>query len=104
MRNMVAQQGRNLVEVITARVRDLEAGLQPGERLTVSCDAGKEQIRVEGIEFPNSYLAVITGFDDNGNRTYRIENVQDIKLTCKIVKSQGTGAKIGFVLPAESGK
>jgi hypothetical protein len=29
---------------------------------------------------------------------------QDIKLTCKIVKSQGTGAKIGFVLPAESGK
>ncbi len=104
MRNMVAQQGKNLVEVIQARVKDWEAALQPGESLTVYCDAGKEQIRVEGFEFPNWHLAVVSGLDDHGNRAHRIENVQDIKLTCKVVKSQRKEPKIGFVLPAESGK
>lgn len=104
MRNMVAQQGQNLVEVIKTRVTDIEAKLQPGESLTVYCDAGKDQIRVESFEFPNWHLAVVAGLDEHGNRAYRIENVQDVKLTCKIVKSPQVGPKIGFVLPAERGK
>ncbi|HLK64470.1 MAG TPA: hypothetical protein VKU19_13585 [Bryobacteraceae bacterium] len=104
MRNMVAQQGQNLVEVIKARVTDLEAKLQTDESLSVYCDAGKDQIRVESFEFPNWHLAVVAGLDEQGNRAYRIENVQDVKLTCKIVKSPRVGSKIGFVLPAEGGK
>jgi hypothetical protein len=101
MREMVAQQGENLVAVIQVKVQTLEASLQEGESLVVYCDAGKEQIQVESFEFPNWHLAIVSGLDDQNNRSYRIENVQDIKLTCKIVKSQQKAAKIGFVLPAE---
>jgi hypothetical protein len=104
MRDMVAQQGRNLVEVITARVKDIEAGLNEGESLVVYCDAGKEQIRAESFEFPTWHLEVVSGLDDQGNRAYRIENVQDIKLTCKVVKSPKSAPKIGFILPAEGEK
>ena len=98
----VAQQGHNLVAVIQEQVKQLEATLQEGERLIVYCDAGREQIRVETFTFPNWHLAMVGGFDDQGNRTRRIENVQDIKLTCKIVKSQQKSAKIGFILPTKT--
>jgi hypothetical protein len=103
MRNMVAQQGKNLVEVITERVKTLESALQDGESLVVFCDAGQEQIRVEGFEFPNWHLAIVSGTDAQDNKSYRIENVQDIKLTCKVVK--GVEKKpIGFILPKEPEK
>jgi hypothetical protein len=79
----------------------LEESLQEGESLVVYCDAGWERIRVESFEFPNWHLAVVSGLDDEDNKTYRIENVQDIKLTCKILKSSVKTTTIGFVLPAE---
>jgi hypothetical protein len=101
MRRMVEQQGENLVAVISERVKCLEATLQTDESLVVYCDAGKERIRVESFEFPNWHLAVVSGLDEDGNKTYRIENVQDIKLTCKVVKSTVKTTTIGFVLPAE---
>ena len=101
MRDTIAQQGRNLVKVITEKVRYLESGLQPDEQLIVYCDAGRDRLRADAFEFPNWHLAIIAGLDDDNNRTYRIENVQDIKLTCKVVKSGQSGPKIGFVLPPE---
>jgi hypothetical protein len=101
MRQMVAQQGENLVAVILAKVKALEANLQAGEALVVYCDAGKERIRVERFEFPNWHLAIVSGLDEEDNRAYRIENVQDIKLTCKIVKGLPKKNSIGFVLPKE---
>jgi len=86
MRQMVAQQGANLVAVIQAKVKALEESLQEGESLVVYCDAGKERIRVEAFEFPSWHLAIVSGTDEESNKSYRIENVQDIKLTCKALK------------------
>ena len=79
MREMVAQQGENLVAVIQEKVRTFEANLQEGESLVVYCDAGKERIRVDTFEFPTWHLAIVSGLNDENNRTHRIENVQDIK-------------------------
>jgi hypothetical protein len=101
MRQAVAQQGENLVAVITARVKEWETKLKEGEALVVYCDAGRDRVHVESFEFPNWHLAIVVGLDDEGNRAYRIENVQDIKLTCKILKGAPKNP-IGFILPEES--
>ena len=79
----------------------IEASLQPGESLVVFCDAGKERIRAHSFTFPNWHLAIVEGLDDEGQRTVRIENVQDIKLTMKIVSSPKKSEPIGFITPEE---
>jgi len=101
MRNMHRQQGENLVKVITERVKMLEAALKDGEELAVYCDAGPEQLRVQSFDFPTWNLAVIVGLDANGNQTHRIENVQDVKLTCKTLAIPVNAERrpIGFSLP-----
>lgn len=98
-KKLLREQGRNLIEVIAHRVQALEAELKEGESLAVFCDAGKESILVRAFEFPTWHLAIVSGLDENGNQTYRIENIQDVKLTCKVVKSDKKAARIGFTLP-----
>jgi hypothetical protein len=101
-RRLYQEQGRNLVEVIKARIQTLEARLKPDQELVVYCDAGRDRITVKEFEFPTWNLSVMTGVDENGNETYRIENVQDVKLTCKVLKStKQPQHPIGFVLPPE---
>ena len=56
-------------------------------------------MRARPSSFPNWHLAVVSGLDDENNRSCRIENVQDIKLTCKILKGQPRKKPIGFILP-----
>lgn len=99
LRELHREQGKNLVDVITARVKSLQDGLQPGEVLAVYCDTGSERITVSGIEFPTWNIAVIVGTDENGNATYRLEAVQDVKLTCKVLASTSKRNPIGFKLP-----
>lgn len=102
MRNLHRQQGENLVKVITERVKMLEAALQADEELAVYCDAGHEQLRVQSFEFPTWNLAVMVGLDANGNQAHRIENVEDVKLTCKVLKSVTADRRpIGFAVPPE---
>jgi hypothetical protein len=101
LRKTVAQQGHNLVTVIQDQVKQLEATLQEGESLIVYCDAGQERIRAQTFTFPNWHLAIVAGLDEQGHRTCRIENFQDMKLTCKIVKSAVKSPEIGFVLPGK---
>jgi hypothetical protein len=102
MRDLWRSQGKNLVAVITERVRKLEANLKEDEELVVYCDAGLERIRATEFEFPTWHLAIVSGLDENNNPTQRIENVQDIKLTCKVLKtSKAARTKIGFTIPSE---
>ena len=101
-RDLHREQGKNLVTVIQARVAQLQAQLQPSQELVVYCDAGRDRIRVSQFEFPTWNLAVMIGVDDDGNETQRIESVQDIKLTCKIMgTSAGERRPIGFRIPVE---
>lgn len=101
MRSVVREQGRNLVVIITERVKTLEANLKDDEALVVFCDAGRDRIRVKEFEFPNWHLAVVSGIDDDGNQTQRIAHVQNIELTCKVCKRQPNVkvTTIGFILP-----
>jgi len=57
---------------------------------------------VESFEFPMWNLAVIVGRDVNNNCAHRIESVQDVKLTCKVMKvANPKRVPIGFTLPSE---
>jgi len=98
---MVAEQGRNLTSVIQRRIQSLEESLKPGEELVVYCDAGKDRVRVQAIEFPNWHLAIVCGLDDDNNPTQRIANIQNIELTCKVIEIHpgSKPARIGFILP-----
>jgi hypothetical protein len=102
LRDLWAQQGENLAGVIQERIQTLEENLKAGEELTVYCDAGRDRIRAHNFEFPTWHLAIVSGLDDDGNLTERIANIQNIELTCKVVKtgSDKTGSKIGFILPS----
>ena len=101
-RNLLREQGANLIAVITDRVKSLEAALQADETLAVYCDAVRNRIRVQRFEFRTWHLAIVCGLDEEGNQAHRIENVQDVKLTCKIIKSGKKSNPIGFALPSDS--
>src|ERR1017187_10393497 len=66
-RNLLAQQGQNLMDVIKKRIEDLETKLEAGEELVVYCDTGRDRIRVQSFEFPNWHLGILCGKDENGN-------------------------------------
>jgi len=101
MRDLYAERGRDLVQVIKVQVEEMQKNLLSTESLLVYCDAGHEQIVVEGFEFPTWNIAVVTGTDIHGNKTRRITAVEDVKLSCKIVarELQPRKARIGFELP-----
>jgi hypothetical protein len=99
MRDLHAEQGKHLVNVITKRVQQMQEALKEGETLAVYCDAGGERIKVLALEFPTWNLAVLVGTDSLGNVSHRIENVQDVKLTCKILKGEKERRPIGFTFP-----
>jgi hypothetical protein len=99
MRNLQREQGKNIISVITERIQKLEAGLKEGEALVVYCDAGRDRLILKEIEFPTWNLAIMSGTDENGNYTHRLEGVQDVKLTCKVMASTKKSAPIGFALP-----
>ena len=102
-RELMAQQGFNLTSVIKKRIEDLEEKLEPGEELAVYCDTGRDRIRVQSFEFPNWHLGILSGYDEFGNATQRIANIQNIELTCKVMKTNPPSRppKIGFVLPEQ---
>lgn len=103
LRQMYSEQGRNLVQVIKSRVEQLQSSLMVDEELAVYYDAGGERLRIHAFEFPTWNLAIAVGFDGNGNIVHRIESVQDVKLTLKVMKSSSKKrAPIGFALPDDN--
>lgn len=89
----------NIQTAIQQHITDRQSGLGDDEQLVVYATSGLEVIIVENIAFPNWHTVILLGKDSKENVTSVIASVNEIHLTCKVMKVKEKAYRVGFIMP-----
>lgn len=91
---------KEMRENISTVLRNMLDRLEPGEDMSVYHFTGAEIIKVAQLIFRGTNLVLIVGEDAGGHFTISMRHLDDVNLTCKIVKmapDEKRRTPIGFV-------
>ena len=94
------QKAESIKETITSHIKRLQTDLKEDEELLAYYFTGIEPIRVMHLLFQSWHLVILIGQDNGGNFSTAIMNIENVRLTFKVVKvkEDRPPVRIGFVL------
>jgi hypothetical protein len=72
--------------VMIAQLQAMQKPLKDDEELVVSCELGREAVRVMEIFIPSWNVAVLIGFDSSKAVTRVVAPFETLRLVCKVAK------------------
>jgi hypothetical protein len=90
-------------EAIIRKIRALENETPENKALFVEClTYDGASVRVVRLQFTESMVVVVHGFDAKGNPTYVMSSADALQIVCRLLPKQGVEKKrepIGFEVP-----
>ena len=85
--NQPPGQTDNVGATILGQIQAMQKALKDDEELMVLCSAGMEMLRVLEIFLPSWRVLVLTGIDPEKTITRVVCPVEQVQLTCKVMKA-----------------
>jgi hypothetical protein len=97
--NQPPGQSDNVGATILGQIQAMQKALKEDEELIVLASAGVETLRVLEIFLPTWKVAVLTGIDTEKLVTRVVCPVEQIALTCKVLKATAKPTRIRIIAP-----
>jgi hypothetical protein len=103
LRSGAQQQAESVQAALVGHIRHLQEGLEEDQQLLVYCETGFERIQVRQVVLPNHHTVILDGVDDEGNTASLLVTLNNVKITCKVMRVPPPDKpyRIGFTAPPD---